>query len=123
MPKTVLVAESNSYLLETLSSLLATCGFKVVGETSQPSEVAILSRVLKPDLLIFDFNLSNDGLAGLSDLQTLKAKQPELKILVIGYQDATDEFVDAVIQNGCDAFCNKFDSRAGLMKTLHTLVA
>lgn len=123
MSKKVLVAESNAYLLETLANLLSTCGFAVLGMTSQPSEVASLSRSLKPDLLIYDLNLSDDGLAGLSHLQTLKKELPSLKILVTGFQDPTDVFVEAVIRNGCDAFCNKFDSRAGLMKTLHALVS
>lgn len=123
MPKTVLVAESNAYLLEVLAGLLSANGFEVVGETSQPSEVAALARAHKPDLLIYDFNLSNGGMAGLSDLQSVKTSQPEMKILILGFQDATREFVAAVLGSGCDAFCNKFESQAGLLKMLDSLVA
>lgn len=123
MPKSILVAESNAYLLEILSGFLSACGFTVVGETSCETEVAPLARKLKPDLLIYDFNLSSSGLAGLSELKTIKAEQPDLKVLVLGFQDATNEFVDAVVDSGCDAFWNKFESQAGLLKTLNLLVA
>jgi len=123
LPRTVLVAESNAYLLEMLSGILSANGFEVVGETSQPSEVAALAEAHKPDLLIYDFNLSDGGMAGLSNLQNAKTSQLQMKILVLGFQDATREFVAAVVSSGCDAFCNKFESQAGLLKTLGNLVA
>lgn len=122
MPRSILLAESNAYLLEVLAGFLSTSGFSVVGETTRPSEVADLARTLKPDLLVYDFNLSANGMKGLSELNTLKAEHPEMKILVLGFQDATDEFVAAVIKNGCDAFWSKFESQAGLMKTLKGLL-
>ena len=122
MPKSVLLAESYAYLLEVLSGLLSASGYTVVGETTRQSEVAELARALKPDLIVYDFCLSSDGMAGLSELNTLKAERPEIKILVIGFQDATDEYVAAIIKSGCDAFWNKFESQAGLMKTLKGLL-
>ena len=123
MPKSVLLAESNAYLLEVLAGFLSTSGFSVVGETTRSSEVADLARTLKPDLLVYDFNLSANGIKGLSELNTLKTERPEMKILVLGFQDATDEFVAAVVKNGCDAFWNKFESQVGLMKTLKGLLS
>lgn len=122
MPKSILLAESNTYLLEVLSGLLSTSGFSVVAETSRQSEVASLARTLKPDLLVYDFNLSANGMEGLSELNTLKAERPEMKILVLGFQDATHEFVSAVLKNGCDGFWNKFESQAGLMNALKGLL-
>lgn len=122
MPKSILVAESNAYLLEVLSGLLSVSGFTVVGETTRLPEVGALTRKLKPDLLVYDFNLSPDGMAGLSELSTFKTGHPEMKILVLGFQDATDEFVAAVLKNGCDAFWNKFESQAGLLQTVKGLL-
>jgi hypothetical protein len=46
-----------------------------------------------------------------------------MKILVLGFQDATEEFVDAVLKYGGDAFCNKFESQTGLLGVLNMLVA
>ena len=122
MPRSVLLAEANAYLLEVLSGLLSASGYTVVGETTRQSEVAALARALKPDLLVYDFSLSSEGMAGLSELNTLKAERPEMKILVLGFQDATDEYVAAIIKSGGDAFWNKFESQAGLMKTLKGLL-
>lgn len=118
MSKSILIAESHAYLREALSGLLSASGFTVVGETSRQSEVPALARTLKPDLLVYDFNLSDDGVAGLSELNTLRAEQPAMKIMVLGLQDATDEFVAAVVKSGCDAFWNKFESQSGPVKTL-----
>lgn len=123
MTKTVLVAESNAYLLEVLSELLKASGFAVAGETTQKSDVVNMARALKPDLLIYDFNLSDEGIGGLAELQTVKKELPRMKILVLGFQDATEEFVDAVLKYGCDAFCNKFESQTGLLGVLNMLVA
>jgi DNA-binding NarL/FixJ family response regulator len=121
MSKKVLIAETNKILLEALQGILLAAGFNVVATTSQKSEVAPLSKETKPDLLLFDFHLSGGGWSGLSELEAIKEDLPELKILVLGFHDAVDDFVSKIKKAGGDGFFSKFGDHALFLKTLNIL--
>jgi DNA-binding NarL/FixJ family response regulator len=121
MSKTVLIAESNDVFLKVLTATLSLLGFDVVGQTSVKSEVEALALATRPDLLMFDFNLSSDSMAVIPDLKQIKEKLPEMKILVLGFYEATDEFAEVMLDAGFDGFWNKTDTRAGLIEKLNFL--
>lgn len=123
MSKAVLIAESNKLFMEALSATLSLLGYTVVATTSERAEVVALAKRSLPDLLIFDFNLSHDGFVGLSDLTQLKAQLPHLKILVLGFQEATNDIVEKVQQAGLDGFWSKYDNHAGFLKALNVLIS
>jgi DNA-binding NarL/FixJ family response regulator len=121
MSSTVLIAESNPVFLEALSAALSILSYSVVGTTSEKSEVAALAQQTQPDLLLYDFNLSDNGIDGLADVKRLKAQMPKLKVLVIGYLDWTAEFENKLREAGLDGFWNKYDSHAGFQNALKLL--
>ena len=122
MPKTVLIAESNNFLLEILTDVLSHSGFTVVGTTSARTDIDALALKTRPDLLVFDFRLISSGMAGLADIRQLKEQLPEMKILVLGLlHEATDQFAEAILNAGFDGFWNKYDDSAELKKILKFL--
>jgi DNA-binding NarL/FixJ family response regulator len=123
MTPTVLIAESNHVFLEALSATLSILGYSVVGTTSEKSEVAALAQKVQPDLLLYDFNLSDKGIEELADVKRLKAQMPKLKVLIIGYLDWTAEFEKKLREAGLDGFWNKYDNHAGFQNALKLLYA
>jgi len=122
MSKTVLIAESNKVFLEALAGTLSFLGFGVVGKTTKMDQAIDLARETRPDLLIFDLHLSKDGLAGCSDLKVLKEQRPEMKILALGCHEAVDKILAESLKAGFDGFWSKYDTYAGLVKTINLLL-
>ena len=121
MTKTVLIAESNNFFLEALTSVFSLTGFNVVGTTSKRFDIDDLAIKARPDLLVFDFRLSSGGMAGLIGILQLKEQLPEMKILVLAFHEATDQFTEAIFNAGFDGFWDKYDDTAVLKKILNFL--
>ena len=120
MAKSVLIAESNKIFSEAMADCLLLLDFVVVGTTSKKSVANALALEMKPDLLIYNGHLSGDD-AGFSDLQHLKEQLPEMKIIVLGYDDLSNEVMGTFSKAGFDGYWNKYDSWAGLLKQLKIL--
>ncbi|MEJ2729752.1 MAG: response regulator [Deltaproteobacteria bacterium] len=118
MPKKVLIAESNTFLLEALSEAFHLFGFKIVGTTSERSNLDALVLKTKPDLLVVDLRLSRSGSTGFNDLKDLKEQLPEMKVIALGIHETTDQFIDIILSAGFDGFWNKYDKRTKLAKIL-----
>jgi DNA-binding NarL/FixJ family response regulator len=116
MTKKVFIAESNKVFLDAQASILSSLGFTVVGKTGNKSEIADLVQANNPDLLVLDHDLSTGVIA-----KELKNQNPQMKILVIGYQEALEEFVEEILMAGFDGFWSKYDNRAGFLKSLKPL--
>ena len=121
MGKTVLIAESNHIFLEVLADMLIVLGFSVVAKTIKQSEIRALTEKYMPDLLIYDFNLADRWVQGFDDLKPLKKKFPKMKIYVLGFHDAADEFEKMIKNHGFDGFLNKLDSRDGLVEKINLI--
>jgi DNA-binding NarL/FixJ family response regulator len=89
-------------------------GFSVVGKTSKLSDVENLVVETKPDLLIFDLNLSEKGKSKLTNLKPLKKQAPKMKILAIGFHEAVDEYLEKFKDIGFDEYFSKFSNRSEL---------
>ena len=120
MPPTVLIAEKNKLFLEVLKGISSTLGFSVVATTSNEFDIEALAIKAKPDLLVYDMQLSRDGMR-LTDLKTLKQQLPQIKILVMGFHEATPQLVEAILNAGFDGFWSKFGNRDEFIKKLKTL--
>lgn len=120
MPPTVLIAEKNKLFLEVLKGISSTLGFSVVATTSNEFDIEALAIKAKPDLLVYDMQLSRDGMT-LTDLKNLKKQLPQIKILVMGFHEATRQLVEAILNAGFDGFWSKFGNRDEFIKKLKTL--
>ncbi|MDX9786282.1 MAG: response regulator [Desulfobacterales bacterium] len=121
MSKAVLIAESNEMLSRALSDTLSFMGFSIIGKTPLRSRVVALAEKTKPDLLLFDLALSGEGMAGLSDIQRLKQQLPELKILLLGFHESTDQIETKIADAGFNGLWNKCEGRACLIEKLKLL--
>jgi DNA-binding NarL/FixJ family response regulator len=119
MSATVLIAEKNKLFLEALEYILPSLGFTVVGTTSDRSDCDTLALKTKPELLLYDLHLSRDGRAGLTHLKSLKEQLPELKILVVGFYEATDQLEAEILNAGFDGFVSKSGNRGEFIKKLN----
>src|SRR5215831_19474853 len=79
-PTRILIADDHSLLRAAVRQLLdVQGGFDVVGEAANARETVILSRRLKPDIVLLD--LSMPGESGLEVLAKL-AKWPSIRVLL-----------------------------------------
>ena len=120
MPPTVLIAEKNKLFLEILKGTTSSLGFSVVETTSNEFDIETLVIKATPDLLMYDMQLSRDGMR-LTDLKNLKKRLPQMKILVMGFHEATHQFVEEILNAGFDGFWSKFGNRDEFIKKLKTL--
>jgi DNA-binding NarL/FixJ family response regulator len=120
MSATVLIAEKNRLFLEVLKGILSSLGFSVVGTTSNEFDIEALVIRAKPGLLVYDMQLSRDGMR-LTDLNNLKKQLPQMKILVTGFYEATDQLNEEVLNAGFDGFFGKSGNRDELIKKLKVL--
>jgi DNA-binding NarL/FixJ family response regulator len=120
MPATVLITEKNRLFLEVLKGILSSLGFSVVGTTSNEFDIEALVIKAKPDLLVYDIQLSRDGMR-LTDLKNLRKQLPLMKILVTGFYEATDPLNEEILFAGFDGFFSKSGNRDELIKKLKVL--
>jgi len=121
MPATVFIAEKNRIFLEVLKGISSSLGFSVVGTTSNEFDIEALVIKATPDLLMYDMQLSRDGMR-LTDLKNLKKRLPQMKIFVIGFHDATHQLVEEILGAGFDGFWSKFGNKDELVKKLNDLL-
>ena len=114
--KKILVVEPNAYLSEALAGILTAFGYEVVGTTAQCDEIINLVRELEPDLLLIDFDLSQQ-----TDIAAVKAQIPELKVVASLWHEAIDELAEIAKMDGLDGFVCKYGSRDDLLNSLSTL--
>jgi DNA-binding NarL/FixJ family response regulator len=122
MSKTVLIAESNSLFAQALVDIVSFLGYEVVASTSKSAEVQSLTEKFMPDLLIYDFNLSEPSIKSLTDLKPLKKQFPNMKIFFLGFHEAADTFEKMAKNAGYDGFYNKFESRDGFIEKLRLIL-
>ena len=120
--KRILIAESNAFFANAIADLLSGTGGDVIATTPEKSEILGLVQELEPDLLIVDYDMAKGDKAGNPGIEAIKEYLPGTKILVLGFHEAADAFVESLLQKGFDGFYNKFDSSDGLQKALNALL-
>jgi DNA-binding response OmpR family regulator len=98
---TILLIDDQPHLQELLSLELSDEGYGVVSMSDSKSAMAFL-RNSKPDLVLLDLYL--DGFEGFDLLRDIKAKHPELPVLIV---TAYDSYVDDPRLSQCDGYIIK----------------
>lgn len=117
MPKNIIVAEPNAHLSEAFVSILTEFGYDVVGTTDECDEIINLVRDLAPDLLLVDFDMSQQ-----MDIGTIRAQFPEMKVVASLWHEAIDLFAEIASTIGMDGYCCKYCSRDNLLKSIKALL-
>ena len=118
MTKGILIVEPNGYLSETLTNLLNSFGFKVVGATANTSEILSMVQDFDPDLILTDFDLSQK-----LDIGFIKGQYPNLKIIAYGVNEAVDGFAELARKAGLDGFYCKYSSQKILLESINTALS
>jgi DNA-binding NarL/FixJ family response regulator len=91
--------------VQAFDQLLNRMGVEVVGKTTEPEKLVDLLELHRPDILVMEFDLTNE-LAALSDLRSAFDVIPELRVIAVS--DAVDvSTIEALILEGAAAFCTK----------------
>ena len=93
--------------------------FEVIGATAEGESAIREATTLHPDVVLM--NLSMPHMSGTDTIARIKRKDPEIKIVVLTFHKE-DQFIQAALQAGADAYVLKDDSREELFAALRTPV-
>ncbi len=101
----IVLAEDHNIVREGLRTLLhAQDGFQVVGEAENGRDAVVLVEQLKPDVLVVDMMMP--GLRGTDVTYDVKARFPEIAVVVLSMHD-NESFVVEALRAGASAYLLK----------------
>jgi len=95
----VLLADDHRLLIEGLRNLLAAHGIEVLGIASDGVEAVAMAQRLCPDLILMDIRMPHCD--GLSATRQIKARQPEIKIVMLTTSAEDQDLFEAVKSGAC----------------------
>ena len=104
----VLVVDDHDLFRQGVVSLLTSHGIEVVGEAVDGLEGVVSAEALRPDVVLMDVRMP--GMSGLEATRMLKARAPDIRIVVLTISDDDDDLFEA-IKSGADGY---------LLKDLHS---
>ena len=114
----VLLADDHRLIVEGLSNLLAANGIEVVGSAGDGREAVAQALALNPDLVLMDLRMPVcDGLAAT---RLIKARRPEIKIVMLT-TSAEDHDLFAAVQSGACGYLLKSISGKAFIEALRGL--
>ena len=115
-----LIVEDQTIMRDGLRALLTSeSDFETVGTTGEGESAIRAATTLHPDIILM--GLSMPHMSGTNIITRIKRKHPEIKIVVLTFHKE-DQFIQAALQAGADAYVLKNDSREELFTALHTAV-
>ncbi len=100
----ILVVDDRPLVRDGIVSLLRAHRQEVVGEAGDGAEAVTLARQLRPDLILMDIRMP--GMGGLEATRRIKAKLPEIKIVILTVSDDDADVFEA-IKSGADGYLLK----------------
>lgn len=100
----ILIADDHTLFRDSLSSLLTSRGFEILGSARNGQEAVELARRLRPDLVLMD--LSMPGLDGLAATRLISVEMPEVKVVILTASDEDAQLFDA-IKSGAQGYLLK----------------
>lgn len=114
----VLLADDHRLLVEGLTNLLEAHGIEVLGIASDGIEAVALAQQLKPDLILMDIRMPHCD--GLSATRQIKARQPEIKIVMLT-TSAEDQDLFEAVKSGASGYLLKSMSGEAFIEALRGL--
>lgn len=115
----ILLSDDHVVLRSGLKLMLnAQTDMEVVGEAGEGQETLDLIDHLQPDVLLLD--LSMPGMDGMQVLETVQARHPRLKILVLTMHD-DEEYVKRVLSLGASGYILKRAADVELLAAIRTV--
>lgn len=95
----VLLVDDNRLMLEGLKNLLAAHGIEVLGSASNGREGEAMAQALHPDLILMDIRMPVCD--GLEATRSIKARQPEIKIVMLTTSMEDEDLFEAIKSGAC----------------------
>lgn len=115
----ILVADDHTIVRSGLRLLLeAEPDFQIVGEALDGNQALALAEKLKPDIILMD--ISMPGLDGLEATRQIKAKWPEIQILILTMHRSEEYFFE-VLKAGASGYILKAAETDELIHSLHVV--
>ena len=95
----VLLADDHRLLLEGLGNLLAAHGLEVAGAAADGLEAMALAQTTQPDLILMDVRMPRCD--GLQATRLIKARQPQIKIVMLTTSAEDQDLFEAVKSGAC----------------------
>ncbi len=114
----VVLADDHPLFREGLISLLKSRGIEVVGQASDGAEALVLTRELKPDVVLMD--LTMPGIGGLEATRLIKAEMPDIKVVMLTVSESDADLFEA-IRSGAHGYLVKSTSSTEFFDLLEAL--
>src|SRR5262245_19497571 len=96
MPIRVLVVEDQPHILKAQTKLLNEFPeIEIVGEALSGEQALDMLGELKPDVILLDIGLPR--MSGIDVTKSVRASNPEIKILIFTIFDEEEKVIDAVV--------------------------
>jgi DNA-binding NarL/FixJ family response regulator len=95
----VLIADDHPMMVDGLRYLLEAHGFEVVGAAGDGQAAVTLALQLEPDLVLMDISMPICN--GLAATRLIKARRPEMKILILTTSAEDKDLFEAVKSGAC----------------------
>ena len=95
----ILLVDDHRLLVEGLRNLLTSHGIEVVGAAGDGLEAVAQARALNPDLILMDIRMPRCN--GLCATRLIKAKQPEVKIVMLTTSAEDEDLFEAIKSGAC----------------------
>jgi two-component system NarL family response regulator len=106
----VLLVDDNRLMLEGLKNLLTAHGIEVLDSASNGREGEAMAQALHPDLILMDIRMPICD--GLEATRSIKARQPEIKIVMLTTSMEDEDLFEAIKSGACGYLIKNMSSEA-----------
>jgi DNA-binding NarL/FixJ family response regulator len=118
-PYRILLTDDHQLFREAIkTSIAGVPGLQVVGEARDGAELMRLLGRTTPDLIILDISMPN--LPGLEAAKIIKARNPDIKILILSMHKS-GEFLRRALATGVEGYLLKENTLADLVTAIETI--
>ena len=90
----LLLVDDHALFRQSLSLLLETHGYVVIGTAANGMEAVLQTRKLQPELILMDIDMPETD--GLTATRLIKAEFPEVKIVMLTVSSSDDHLFEAI---------------------------
>lgn len=116
----IILMDDHQMVRDGMKVVLESAGdIAVIGESSEPEELEKLLTVRQPDVVILDLVIGR-LLVGFNVLETLQAKYPEVKFLIVSML-GDREYSERAFKLGASGFLPKREAATELIEAVRTI--
>ena len=104
--RTAVLLDQHPLWHEAVEPVLGRLQVEVIAKTTSPDEALSIVEERRPDLLLLELDLPEEGLDGISLIREARERDPELRVIVLSLYDNPHE-VEAAFAAGAAAYVLK----------------